>query len=91
MPNQENSPKEPASSGYVSADFDEFLTQATACTIDVPPLQITFYTAYLMCYNRLMAALRADNDPKVAVEITAAVREELIKYLSTVSGRDTMN
>lgn len=52
---------------------------------------MTFYTAYLMCYNRLMTALRVGNDPKVAVEVTKAVREELIEYLSAESGRGTMN
>lgn len=91
MHNQENSPKGPISNGYVLQDFDEFLTQAANCPAHVSPLKMTFYTAYLMCYNRLMTALRADNDPRVAVEVTKAVREELIEYLSAESGRSIMN
>ena len=61
------------------------------CDDEVLAVKLIFYTAYLMCYNRLMSSLRAGNNPKVAVEVTAAVREELINYLSAESERGTMN
>lgn len=85
MHNQENSQSAPESSGYVSTDFEAFFTAVNQGVDHSAQTkrawQIIYYSAYLACYNRLMSTLRKDNDPRVAAEVTAAVRQELIDFL----------
>jgi len=84
MPNRKNSRSAPESSGYVLADFEAFFAEvnqgAHHSAQTKRSWQLIYFSAYLACYNRLMSTLRADNDPRVAAEVTAAVRQELIDF-----------
>lgn len=84
MPNRKNSRSAPESSGYVSNDFEAFFAEVNRETSHSEATRrawkLIYYSAYLACYNRLMSTLRASNDPKVAAEVTAAVRQELIDF-----------
>lgn len=84
MPNQKSLQSAPESSGYVSSDFEAFFAEVNRGVHHSAQTkrswQLIYYSAYLACYNRLMSTLRADNDPREAVEVTAAVRQELIDF-----------
>lgn len=88
MESRNGSQNEPASSGVIRPDYEYWVDfHKDVFPLDdsraMSEIEYVFYSAYMLCYNRLMNSLR--EAPLIAAAVTATMRDELNTFFEKSS------